>query len=107
LNRSSTHRRLRADYTAHAFREPCSVTADADSLPVSFVWRKREYTVEAVFEIWHLRDRWWVPRVSELLHDIIGPSDGWYFRFQCAGLAFYDLYHDIEVGIWLIDRVLD
>jgi hypothetical protein len=92
---------------AHAYREPCRVTADADGLPVSFVWRGHEYPVEAVLEIWHLRDRWWVPRVSELLHGMQGPSDRWYFRVQCPGLAFYDLYHDIEIGIWFLDRVLD
>jgi hypothetical protein len=92
---------------AHAYREPCRVEEGADGKPVTFFWRGREYHVEVVLSHWRLRDRWWVPRTSEWLGDAQGPSRRYYYRVQCSGLAFYELYHDLEVGFWFLDRVLD
>jgi hypothetical protein len=89
----------------HAYRELCSVTADVEGHPISFVWRDQDYQVEQVVAHWLLADRWWVS-AEELLLDGKGPSVRHYFRVQCPGLAYYELYYDAAVNEWVLDRVI-
>jgi Family of unknown function (DUF6504) len=41
------------------YGEPVNVQARADGRPVSFVWRGRLYTVQAILEHWVINREWW------------------------------------------------
>jgi hypothetical protein len=92
---------------AHRYGIPIKVEVSERGEPVSFIWRGITYQVEAVVGSWHLTDRWWVSRGESDFGGSKPASDRYYFRVQCAGLAFYEMFYDAEVNWWILDRVLD
>jgi hypothetical protein len=88
------HRRARARHTGFPSATP----------PLG-----RHYRIDAVIGEWHLMDRWWErkpPQGAEALR-VRARANGYSYRVQCPGFAFYELYHDQGAGLWVLDRVLD
>jgi hypothetical protein len=91
---------------AHRYGIPIQVTTNGSGEPIAFTWRGNEYRVVSVLQVWRLRDRWWVKPV-EAMHSGKSASDRWYYRVECPGFAYYEIYYDAAVNWWIMDRVLD
>jgi hypothetical protein len=93
---------------AHHYGLPIRVTLDEHRQPISFVWRGEVLQVVAILATWRLRDRWWVSPTAVALGLASKPaSDRYYYRVECPGLAYYEIYYDAAVNWWVLDREID
>ena len=86
---------------AHRYGQPVPVTLAGDQ-PSSFEWHSAHYRVAEVLATWHLRDRWWARGSAAA-----AASDRHYYRVRCADEQVFDLYHDVERALWVLDRAQD
>jgi hypothetical protein len=83
---------------------PIRVKRKPDGSPKSFLWRGQRYRIVAVYNTWHLMDRWWErgnPWAAR------GESDRRYWRVECKPWLQCDIYYDQAQNVWVLDRILD
>lgn len=93
---------------AHRYGQPVPVILAGDR-PSSFEWHGAHYRVAEVLATWHLRDRWWARGSAAPTADSAAAtaSDRHYYRVRCADEQVFDLYHDVERALWVLDRAHD
>ena len=98
---------------AHRYGQPVAVIRAADGTPAHFRWKGSEWPASAVFETWHLMDRWWERPVNPATATYslrTGEQDRTYYRVCCRGSAgeqVFDLYHDAVTNQWVLDVAHD
>ena len=73
-----------------------TVTADAEGLPLRFVWRGTTHPVEGIANHWRVDGEWWRRR---LWRD--------YFKLYTRTGLLVVLYHDLLSNSWFIQRIYD
>ena len=72
---------------------PIQVTIDPQGLPRALVWRDRIREVEAIYEMWRERRRWWSR-----------PVERDYFRLETGDGQMRVVFYDVRTGRWLLER---
>jgi protein ImuB len=72
---------------------PIQVTAGPDGLPRALVWRDRIREVEAIYEVWRERRRWWSR-----------PIERDCFRLETDDGQVRVVFRDVRTGRWLLER---
>jgi Family of unknown function (DUF6504) len=83
---------------------PIRVRRRPDGSPKSFLWREQRYRIVAVYNTWHLMDRWWErgnPWAAK------GESNRYYWRVECQPWLQCDIYYDSAQNVWVMSHVLD
>jgi DNA polymerase-4 len=72
---------------------PIQVTTGAHGLPCALVWADRIQEVQAVYETWRERIRWWSR-----------PVERDYYRLETRDGQVWIVFQDLRTGRWLLER---
>ncbi|MBK8027199.1 MAG: hypothetical protein IPK19_38870 [Chloroflexi bacterium] len=76
--------------------KPIAVEADAESLPLRFTWEGENHPIDAILDCWRVDTDWWRGRVWRMV-----------FRVVTETGLLVELYHDLLLGGWYMQRVYD
>lgn len=77
-------------------QQPISVTTNAHSEPLAFIWRGRRHQIEQITRQWRTDIDWWRVRV-------------WRSNFKlCTDTGLLvTIYQDLLTGEWFLNRLFD
>lgn len=79
------------------YHRPIRVWCEPEGgLPQRFLWRRRLYSVKAVYATWKLAQEWWRKEVRRM-----------YFRVETDRGGPYDIFLELGSGQWFLERVYD